>query len=99
MVIKYAKETGIYISSEVCRVMAVKTVAFRVVTIVVLWVASDVSEEHAAFVFTVEAYKFRNRLVYTGKLHGVWLLEPRRGGENRNPVLANRKKLTALIKL
>jgi hypothetical protein len=62
-------------------------------------VATDVLEEHAVFIFIAEVYKFRNRLVYTGKLHGVWLLEPRRGGEDTSQVLDNREKLTALIKL
>jgi hypothetical protein len=62
-------------------------------------VATDVSEAHAAFIFIAEVYKFRYRFVYTGKLHGLWLLEPRRGGEDRNQVLDNREKLIALIKL
>jgi hypothetical protein len=50
-----------------------------------LWEDSDVSEEHAASIFKVEACVFKNRFGYIGKLDRRWSWDPRKGGEEKEP--------------
>jgi hypothetical protein len=40
------------------------------VTRCILLANNEVSDEHAATIFSVELCRFRSRLGYTGKLHG-----------------------------
>jgi hypothetical protein len=70
--------------------MIVKTVVF--LFYLVLQAATNVSEEHAAFIFRVEVCKFGNGVGYIDKLQGGWSWDPRSGGKERNPVQANGKK-------